>query len=100
MEENKEEVTGSNETNSFYAVNGVENQLSNLPQDDGVNLPSMESMLEAATDLQNDHVEQKASQISGRLELNHPVVDSHPHTHSAGRPKLRVYQLKRLSCFK
>jgi len=78
----------ASEPNSFYAVNGVENQLSGIPQDEGTHLPSMESMLEAATDLQSDHVEQTASQISGRLELNHPAVERHPQAQNAGSSSL------------
>ena len=79
------ESTG-HETNSFYVVNGVEQQSNSVPQ----NEDTMESMLEAATDLQSDHVEQNASQISGRLELHHPAIESHPRTQNAGRPKLRL----------
>ena len=89
----------TNEPNSFYAVNGVENQLSNLPQDEGTNLPSMESMLEAATDLQSDHAEQKAGQISGRLELNHPAAESQSQAQNTGRQKLCMHHKERFRLF-
>lgn len=72
-------------TVSSYVVNGVEQSPFSASQGDTANLPSMESMLEVATDLQSDHVEQKVSQISGRLELNHPAVESHAQMQNTGR---------------
>ena len=59
----------SNETNSFYVVNGVGQEPEISRQNVNSHLPSMESMLEVATDLQSDHFDQNPRQISGRLEI-------------------------------
>ena len=78
----------AHENSSFYVVNGGEQQLSNISQDDGGHLPTMESMLEAATDLQSDHIDQPTSKISGRLEMRHDIVENNPAVPNAGRVKI------------
>eukprot|EP00795_Rhopilema_esculentum_P000628 gene628-10327_t len=78
----------AHENSSFYVVNGEEKQLSNNSQGDGGHLPTLESMLEAATDLQSDHIDQPTSKISGRLEMRHDIVENHPAVPNAGATSL------------
>ena len=74
-----------NETSSFYVVNGVGQDSENRPQNGNSHLPSMESMLEAATDLQSDHFDQHPRQISGRLEIRPDAEHNQQLAESSGR---------------
>lgn len=75
----------AHERNSSPVVNGVEKDSLGELHHNSPHLPSMESMLEAATDLQGDHSERNVSQMTGRLELNHPAVESHQQMQNTGR---------------
>ncbi len=78
------------ESSTYCMVNGVDKQSESAPAVDNSKLPSMETMLEAATDLQSDLYD-KARPISGRLELSQsPSEIAAP---PAGRPVLYVNKL-------
>lgn len=86
MDANSVGELNRNESSSFCMVNGVDTEPENPAVDDCGKLPSLESMLEAATDLQSDHglSQDQTRPISGRLEIDRPEAATAP-TSSEGR---------------